>query len=489
MSTQELMRRIASGEKPAITLKDGRVLEVIDAPLNGRVKARIGDDVSEYVLRDIRHIIETVGLRDGAAPFIPVHDVDLPSDKFGLGQTCLTVRESFVGIAGIERLKFFMHPVDLSAVDWRTDELLPRLRRLVAAADFAWSDAVWQQIGNTIANNTVHSGTYWLDVTNDLRWSAGDFGDSSSCFWTCRKGARPLLEANSGYAVRFWSEGWERGLGRCWLVKQSGRMILFNGYGHLAEGSSGQLGHMAALVSHIAQCRAKKVDLCNHGIEDGDLLWINDGRGYVLGEFDGDCYDLKIEITDDSLYGYCEHCGDGLNEDDAYFCDDGRGPYCEGCFNELFAYCESCEELFDADDARQLIYRARWEFRATEHTVCPECWRTHGGVECYNCGAEGSFEYDSYVIDNDGDTWCEDCASAHLEYCEHCNEHSLQERGQWFHNRDAWLCENCLYDGVLICDNCGGMTEDRDTVCECRIAKADQLAFSYTIARLEHAMA
>jgi hypothetical protein len=87
---------------------------------------------------------------------------------------------------------------------------------------------------------------------------------------------------------------------------------------------------------------------------------------YIDGDISGDLVgdfielssrgDLNFESTDGTIEQgcSCEHCGNGISEDESYFTDDGE-TLCETCFNEAYVYLEG-GDVVRMEDATQAHY-------------------------------------------------------------------------------------------------------------------------------------
>jgi hypothetical protein len=103
-------------------------------------------------------------------------------------------------------------------------------------------------------------------------WERGDFGDPSSCYWSCHTYARKQLETqHNAFALRFYdsAEG-GTGRGRCWCVVNRGVAMLFNGYGPHT---------LLTMARVLAECAGwpspKKISpFVNHGT-GGGWLYLN----------------------------------------------------------------------------------------------------------------------------------------------------------------------------------------------------------------------
>lgn len=141
-----------------------------------------------------------------------------------------------------------------------------------------------------------------------------------------------------------------------------------------------------------------------------------DGRGIIC---------CGCEYEQENEY-YCESCGEGLNENEAY--STGGSPiYCERCFNDRYTMCDDCNE-YTRDTTTVNNYRGRLI------EVCEDCLENY--CRCDNC--------DDYChIDNlhevDGKLYCDDCLSDNFSKCSGCGEYRKNEELM-----EGEICENCI---------------------------------------------
>lgn len=79
--------------------------------------------------------------------------------------------------------------------------------------------------------------------------------------------------------------------------------------------------------------------------ENVNCLHCNHETSYIEQSFEMACADCKTEEEYDC---YCDNCGDGLYESEAYFTN--VSCRCEYCHGEFTAYCESCSESVEMHD-------------------------------------------------------------------------------------------------------------------------------------------
>ncbi len=121
------------------------------------------------------------------------------------------------------------------------------------------------------------------------------------------------------------------------------------------------------------------------------------------------CLNEMSDQNDDTIT--CENCGrDGIHEDDAYLVNDMY--YCRRCYDNNFFYCESCNR-----DCAQEGSVVAHNSRGHETTVCEDC-ADSDYFRCNHC--DDYFHNDNGTTTDDGDTYCEGCASEYVMTCEQC---------------------------------------------------------------------
>lgn len=128
----------------------------------------------------------------------------------------------------------------------------------------------------------------------------------------------------------------------------------------------------------------------------------------------GDEYEKCGSMT--SLDGHterCAHCGERIDEDDAYY-DEYGNPYCSDCWDDLFSACECCGEYFRDTEMTE----------TQDGMVCQRCLEENY-VECYECGEW--VHTDNAITDIDGHWYCDDCAEDNLTRCDDCGEYYRDE--------------------------------------------------------------
>lgn len=119
-----------------------------------------------------------------------------------------------------------------------------------------------------------------------------------------------------------------------------------------------------------------------------------------------------VEKGQDSRYDYCcAHCGDGIDEDSVYWCEECQDAICEYC-------------AVYVDD----VY------------LCPECAENNTTV-CEDCG-ERHYNDDMY-IDYKGRNICGYCKSNHYVTCANCEDYVHEEDAIYDIDTELYYCPEC----------------------------------------------
>ena len=188
---------------------------------------------------------------------------------------------------------FLMQDTDPHApqVEWATKEgtLPKRIGKFLRSLKIKPPTDLMGAVGSTAGAYCPKNNRYIFDVvTGKFNWRSGDFGDHGSCYWSCHSWARRQLQSqHNAFAIRFYKVIDGRpldeyndscGEGRCWCVVQRGNLYLFNAYGPHS------LLTIARIFATKMGMNYRKLDqLCNNDEESGSI-YINSGRGYVIGK-------------------------------------------------------------------------------------------------------------------------------------------------------------------------------------------------------------
>ena len=93
-----------------------------------------------------------------------------------------------------------------------------------------------------------------------------------------------------------------------------------------------------------------------------------------------------------------------------------------------------------------------------EFHLCPDCRDEHL-KQCSDCGEYFIDNEKDYVIDREGDIYCESCRDE-LSYCERCEEYSREDDFVHIVDLDEYWCDSCAENHAYHCDSCGDWTSE-----------------------------
>lgn len=308
-------------------------------------------------------------------------------------------------------------------------------------AGFNLPPEIMSEIGNIARKYTVGESLYHFDFTDQFDWEAGDFGDSGSCFWGGRAGARVMIQNAGGLALRFYTNATgERGFARCWLlpIPRKEAIIAFNIYGLNGNGIT-----VPRILSEFlgVPYKGQTVKFLNNGSDD-NTLYINGAAGWLVGSGSQDWTGtVDLHLHDEDAHT-CVACGDGCGEDYEW---DGD-YYCEDCYKDRFQRCEWCEDRFYPDDLTEVNGNLYCERCLSRHFTC-----------CDRCG-----EYeanDETHTTSDGSSICNGCYSNHYFTCDKCAEiYPDDEQHEVYTGSgryaETW-CDDCFNEEGFECEDCG----------------------------------
>jgi len=172
---------------------------------------------------------------------------------------------------------------------------------------------------------------------------------------------------------------------------------------------------------------------------NGDNGHNDDGGSKCFAIYSGEKPPERIEVELDKTSGIftdshtCEGCGDQIDDDEETGYEVHGNWYCSSCFSETFATCDGCGNYIDRDEALR--------FEDDEYNeYCERCYSNRLAFTCYHCGNDYSDTSDM-VEDQEGDTFCDDCAERHLQYCD---EHDIwHSYGRGYRDSIRPGCEEC----------------------------------------------
>lgn len=297
------------------------------------------------------------------------------------------------------------------------------------------SDEVVTKIGNIATEHTLEAREFLFDFDRSLDWSAGDFGDTGSCFWTQKPWSMPMLSYFGGLSLRLYQQrtplDQPAGVGRCLIVPWSSKsgyvktadfptktdaLMVFNGYGAFAKqygkaGSGQRYGNMqvldyARLLALYLGVSYERVILTVNG-SDSSPLYINNGGYCVMvgpteivspwkpgGKIGSKLYkNLKIVWPKDEIEQFmarCSNCENNVSMVERSIPGYRHGKrgsdghiYCDKCYGEVFVHCLACGVEMHNRNASVIsttVIGARGRIY-----LCNEHYKTHA-FECPQCG-------------------------------------------------------------------------------------------------------
>jgi len=315
------------------------------------------------------------------------------------------------------------------------------------------------RIGQMMNEHTNSHNQYLLDFTKDFGWSAGDFGDDGSCFWSCHSGAKDSILDGGGFAVRFYDEDGDgdgiEGTGRAWIIPMGGYHVIFNGTGL-------ETSDVARIVAHHWGQSYRRISLTNQGTWDG-LVYINGGVGFVVGP-ESVVNGMNSADLDLDIGLQCDCCDCSINEDDSYGVD--TETLCEECFHNTYTHCQDCGETCLNDDITEVDVQNGCEYlceycRDKDYTLCEDC---------------NTWKHDSQVSEVNGCEVCNDCLEDYT-FCEDCETYH-KEGVEYIGDRaicsdcvEPYTCEACgdthldtrPIHGTRSCPDCADEVEEKNT--------------------------
>lgn len=241
-----------------------------------------------------------------------------------------------------------------------------------------------REIGNIARQHSETNAAYNFEFVDHFDWQAGDYGDGGSCFWGSRESARDIMRENGGLAVRFYNpEG--KGIARAWVQPIADDLhLVWNGYGFPGDATL----TIARIVALHLNASYKRIEVRNNHVDSG-VLYINGGRGFLIGAPDVldryNSYDFHRDTSDHE----CERCGHPLTDDDYYLTPDGE-HYCEDCYYDNYDTCEFCSETRPREEITYLD--------SIRQYICEDCLDRHF-IQCQEC--DGHFRPDDIEYHDD----------------------------------------------------------------------------------------
>jgi len=229
--------------------------------------------------------------------------------------------------------------------------------------DIKLSNEQKEHVGNLIANYGEKSESLVVtaDITDDLNWNSGDYGDRGSCFWSDYITSRWAMDDDPRfYALRLYECG--QGVGRAWLCVEEDNLLLFNSY-HPEHGIT-LFGEVLANILEDKDLVSEKIDVIN--LNGG--FYINGGSGLSLTH--GKSISKQNLNLDTNLYR-CSRCGVKERKPNMVYI--AGKPYCNSCKNDLFPECCDCKEPILHDAVRLKSGNRMCRSCRSKYTPCSGC--------------------------------------------------------------------------------------------------------------------
>jgi len=301
-----------------------------------------------------------------------------------------------------------------------------------------------ETIGNMIAERESKPLTAMLSFDDDyLTGTAREYGNYKSCWWGSSNygNSRASFHEIGGHACRSWSSDGNVN-GRCWITKiENGQHLVFNAYGY-------DLIQFVKMITHEWRMSYVKVD-----IDAPDFFFINGGTGYIIGDkaklpASDSVYELDIEEIEDERETCC-HCGDRIDDGEAYPTPGGYSLCCESCYCDRYTSCDRCGETYDMDDVR----------RCGDDYYCESCAERRGYRECDDCH---EWHNDTTEVST-GDCVCGDCLDSYY-CCEGCEEYFTDDAIAVCDQDNCQYCCDCMPEpeGEQYCQATGEVIDADD---------------------------
>lgn len=211
---------------------------------------------------------------------------------------------------------------DASFWHWKSGRgnLVTRISKFYADLGLKLKAADLSEIGNICNRHLFRTENVTVEFTDNLNWRAGEFGDENSCFWGGSSSSRIHLAANGALAFRVYLSG--KGYARCWVLRHnSTSVICFNAYGINLE-------QLAVLLAKTLETEYHKVDELTHSRDTEFSVYINGGRGYLIGgSRPSGSISLSLKLSKEVMVE-CANCGKEVPAkhmhtfDNLHFCPD-----------------------------------------------------------------------------------------------------------------------------------------------------------------------
>lgn len=340
------------------------------------------------------------------------------------------------------------------AGQYGTGKFAKRYRSYVQKiANFALPDQFIQDLGQIAGRYSDQSTGATFRFVEKFDWDAGDFGDRGSCFWGGREHARVMLSDHGAWAVQIFDpdtldgKAKPKGYGRAWVLPnypEDNVMTIFNGYGDKLGDPSRAIARI--LSNFFGMASYQEIELRNAGDTDG-TLYINSGRGFVIGRMEGrvkDEYELKWS---EKILGTCRHCDESIRDTDSYERYEDY-LYCIDCYNQYIYEDELTGYSYDSEYDGQVVIE-RWVRGEWEHFTVSQDTAENRSCSCDSCSRQTHMDSVRYIATS-STTLCYECANDEVSICVGCDteflDADLESRQENDDDDELMLCSVCAHD-------------------------------------------
>lgn len=220
--------------------------------------------------------------------------------------------------------------------------------------------------------------SFFVKFTRDLNWKKGTYGDSNSCWFGTKSGARKMVLSHNGFAVQVHLDNSSRSpYGRCWGVVMEPKshstwfqdidykdtIVLFNGYTRslvtpITRQNTDSLSGMMYTNSYADMVAAAlnikfgvNVKLTNNRYTSSGNFFINQEYGVLLSnkkvKFSGNNRRIELAYKEEE-WAKCRYC-DRILGQDMIETPDGR-IFCMTCADERLEMCCYDMQVYDRQD-------------------------------------------------------------------------------------------------------------------------------------------
>ncbi len=272
---------------------------------------------------------------------------------------------------------------------------------------------------------------HFLQITQKFHWKAGSFMENSdSCWWGTFNYVRLGLSVDpNAYSVLLYRNQKEfeqddnKGIGRCWMLRESDRYFIFNAYGV-------GLSVIADLLSKHFELENKRVEIASKD------AWLNKGN-------------LNNEGREGGANGIAYLLGKNLSSGKSFTI----APFANNTI-----VCSDCGHMAQAQEKRHVEYNGK--------LYCMECAEKRV-VKCIFCGRKHETETTKYRFDEGN--------NCQVPMCPSCEENEIRNKAArtcvvhgdtlrpckkvW--HTSKYYCQACERDGKInTCYTCTHVIEE-----------------------------